>query len=176
MGGTAMNRIWAGLPIAMLVAVPLWTESSVLVFAIEALAVLSCAVGVLLRSLALVTTGAVFATAGYAVALWSANAGFDAISGSIFGLAMLFLLDLSEFGRRFHGAQVANDVVRAQTAYWLRRAAIIVLTVALLVLSGSVLGLLVPASGRAVIAGLGTVIAFGGALYPAMRRTGADDV
>jgi hypothetical protein len=176
MGSAAMNRIWAGLPIAMLVAVPLWTESSMLVFAIGALAVLPCVIGVLLRSLALVITGALFAVAGYAVALWSANAGFDAIGGAIFGLALLFCLDISEFAQRFHGARVATEVIQAQTAYWLARAAIIALTIALLVLSGSVLGLLVPGSSRAAIAGLGSVIAFGGALYAVMRRTGADDV
>ena len=69
--------------------------------------------------------GAVFATMGYAVALWFAADGIDVIGATAFGLALLFLMDLSEFGRRFHGATVAVSVIRGQTAYWIARAALI---------------------------------------------------
>jgi hypothetical protein len=110
-----------------------------------------------------------FATTGYAVALWFAADGIDVTGATAFGLALLFLMDLSEFGRRFHGATVAVSVIRGQTAYWIARAALILGAVALLTLAGSVLASLVPAQGSAVIAGLGVVIAFAGAVYAGSR-------
>jgi hypothetical protein len=164
-----MNPFWAGLPIAVMAAVPLWTGISASVVVIEALAILLCAIGVQRHSLGPVTMGAVFATMGYAVALWFAADGIDVIGATAFGLALLFLMDLSEFGRRFHGATVAVSVIRGQTAYWIARAALILGAVALITLAGSVLASLVPAQGSAVIAGLGVVIAFAGAVYAGSR-------
>ena len=93
---------------------------------------------------------------------------------AVFGLALLFLLDLSEFARRLHGAAVANEVARAQTAYWLGRTAIIVGAVALLTLGGSVVASFVPGAGRAAIAGLGVIVAFAGALRGAIIRRPSD--
>ena len=70
-----MNRFWAGLPIAVMAAVPLWTETSAAVIVIETVAILLCVIGVLRGLLVAVTTGAVCATTGYAVALWLENTG-----------------------------------------------------------------------------------------------------
>ena len=168
-----MNRLWAGLPIAVMAAVPLWTGASASVVVIEALGILCCVIGVQQRSLASVTTGAAFATTGYAVALWLTAGGVDVIGATAFGLALLFLIDLSEFGRRFRGAAVAVSVIRAQTAYWIGRVALILGAVAFLTLAGSVLSSFVPAAARAVITGLGVVIAFAGVLCASLSRTEA---
>ena len=165
-----MNRFWAGLPIAVMAAVPLWTETSAAVIVIETVAILLCVIGVLRDLLVAVTTGAVYATIGYAVALWLENTGVNVVGAAVFGLALLFLLDLSEFGRRFHGAQVATDIVQTQVWYWLGRAALIIGAVLSLTLAGTVLGMLVPGAGRAIAAGLGVVIAFAGALYAGIYR------
>ena len=90
--------------------------------------------------------------------------------GGIFGLALLFLLDLSEFTRRFRGAKIANDVLQSQLVYWLERAAIISGIVIVLALAGFIMSSLVPPSGRTIISGLGALLAFAGAIYSASTR------
>src|SRR5437763_8599760 len=89
------------------------------------------------------------------------------------GLAVLHgrLLDLAEFGRRFRGAAVASSVVRAQTVYWAGRATFMFGAVIFLTLIASALAAIVPGASRAVVAGLGAVLAFAGALYAVVRRT-----
>lgn len=166
-----MRRLWAALPLFVMAAVPVWTDPSAPVVAVEALACLFCALGILWRAASPVTGGGCLAIIGYAIALWPENAGVDVIGAAIFGLALLFLFDLSEFARRFRGAEIATAVLRARTAYWLGRAALIVGTIALVMLGGSALALIIPGEGRAVIAGLGAVIAFAGALYAAIGQT-----
>ena len=165
-----MNRFWPGLAIVLMAAVPIWTEDSAPVIVIEVLAGLFCVLGIVRHSPGSVTAGSVLALVGYAVALWSATHGVDVVGAAVLGLALLFLLGLGEFARRFHGAAVANEVVRTQTAYWLGRTAIIVGVVALLTLGGSVVASFVPGAGRAAIAGLGVIVAFAGALRGAIIR------
>jgi hypothetical protein len=150
--------------------VPVWTAPSAPVVALEAMACLFCALGVFGRRVGPVTAGGCIAMTGYAIALWAGNDGVDVVGAAIFGLALLFALDISEFARRFNGAQVARDVMRAQTSYWLGRAALIAGAIALLTFAGSAVAAIVPGMGRAVIAGLGAVIAFGGALYGGIAR------
>jgi len=166
-----MNRIWAGLPIAVMVAVPLWTSASAFVYMMELLAVLVCIGGVLRYSLGALSAGAGLAIIGYTVALWSSAAGVDVIGATAFGLALLLLLDLGDFARRFRGAAVASSVIRAQSVYWAGRATLIFGAVIFLTLVASALAGIVPGAGRAVMAGLGAVLAFAGALYAGMRRT-----
>lgn len=166
-----MNRIWAGLPIAVIAAVPLWTGASAPVYGIELVAILICACGVLAYSLSTVSAGAGLAIIGYTVALWLSGDGVAVIGAAAFGLALLSLLAFSEFARQFRGAAVARSVIRGQIIYWIGRAALAFGAIILLILMASGLAALVPAAGRAVIGGLGAVIAFAGALYAAMRRT-----
>ena len=169
-----MNRFWTVLPIAMVVAVPVWTAPFAPVVAIEAAAGLLCALGIFWHATGPVTGGGCIAAVGYAVALWSGADGVDVIGAAIFGLALLFLLDLSEFARRFLGAEIAADVLRAQSAYWLGRAVLITAAIALLMLAGLALAFLIPGNGRAVMAGLGVVIAFAGALRGGIVRRPGD--
>jgi len=165
-----MNRWWPLLPISVMAAVPIWVAPSAPVVALEAVACLFCALGVFRRRVGPVTAGGCIAMIGYTFAVWSTNHAVDVIGAAIFGLALLFVLDVSEFARRFHGAQIANDVMRAQTNYWLGRAALVAGAIAVLTLGGSAVAAIVPGSGRAVIAGLGAVIAFAGALYGGIVR------
>ncbi len=169
-----MSRWWAALPIVVMAMVPIWTAPSAPVVAIQSIACLFCALGLLRERVGPVTAGGSLAIIGYAVALWSANAGVDVIGAAIFGLAVLTLLDLSEFARRFRGAAIANEVMRAQAAYWLGRAAVIAGAIALLALGGSAVAAIIPGSGRAAIAGLGAAIAFAGALYGGIARRPGD--
>ena len=169
-----MNRWWTALPMSVMAAVPIWTAGAAPVVAIEAAACLFCAFGIFGARTGPVTAGCVLAIIGYAVALWSAGAGVDIVGATLFGLALLLLVDLSEFVRRFAGADIANDVLWAQTGYWLGRAAIIAGAVAALAAGGFILSLLVPGAGRAAVAGLGAVLAVAGALRAGIVRRPGD--
>lgn len=169
-----MNRFWTALPMLVMAAVPIWTGPSAPVAALEVMACLLCAFGVFWRAANPVTAGGCIAIIGYAFALWSGNDGVDVIGAAIFGLALLSLVDMSEFARRFCGAEIANDVMRAQTTYWFGRAALIAGAIAALTLGGSAVAAIVPGMGRAVIVGLGAVIAFAGALYGGIVRRPGD--
>jgi hypothetical protein len=167
MDGEAMNCWWATVPLVVAAAVPIWTAPSAPVAVIEYVALLLCALGIAGAVRAPLTAGCVVAVIGYAVALCSRSDGPDVMGSAIFGLALLFLLDLSEFARCFQGAEIAKDVLRAQLAYWLERAAAISGIVMVLALAGFVVSLLVPSGGRAIVAGLGALLAFAGTLYGA---------
>src|SRR5262249_13802253 len=172
-GRDPMNRIWVGLPIAVMVAVPLLTSASAPVYMMEVLAVFVCIGGVLRYSLGALSAGAGLAVIGYTVALWSSAEGVDVIGATAFGLALLLLLDLGDFARRFRGAAVASSVVRAQIVYWAGRATLIFGAVIFLTLVASALAEIVRGTGRSVVAGLGAVLAFAGAIYAGLRRTEA---
>jgi hypothetical protein len=170
-----MSRWWTLLPMLVAAAVPLATSPTAPVLALVTLAALMCCGGIVLRVTGLVSAAAAFATIGYAVALWLAKAAAtDVVGAALFGLALLFLLDSGEFTRRFYGALIARDVMRAQTRYWLGRAAFAAAAVAGLTFVASALAGAVPGSGRAALAGLGAVIAFAGALRSGIvRRPGS---
>lgn len=169
-----MSRWWTVVPLVVMAAVPVWTAPLPLVVAIEAMAGALCGLGISWSSAGPVTAGCVSAIIGYAVALSFAGAAVDVIGAALFGLALLFLLDLSEFARRFAGAAVEEEVVRAQAGYWLGRAAIAAAAVAVVAAGGFVLSLYVSGEGRAVIAGLGAMLAFAGALCAAIVRRPGD--
>ena len=165
-----MTRAWTAIPIIVIAGLPVWTAPSAPVLLIEAAAGLFCALGIARYALASVAAGGALATIGYALALWSGAAGVDIVGAAVFGIALLVLLDLSDGARRWHGAEIATEVVQAQLAYWFGRTAIIVAAMALLSLCSAVLAGLVPAGGRAIVAGLGVLIAFAAALYAGIVR------
>jgi hypothetical protein len=165
-----MNRWWTALPLAVIAAVPVWTAASALVVAIGAAAWILCALGICLTRSGPIAAGCVIAVIGYAAALWTAGTAVDIVGSALFGTALLFLLDLSEFTRRFRGAEIATDVIRAQLAYWLGRAAVIAGAAAALTVVGFVLSVWVPGAGRTVVVGLGAILAFAGALRVGVVR------
>ena len=165
-----MSRYWTLLPVLVMTGVPIWSVPSDPVIAIEGLAALFCVGGILGGALALVTAGGVIGTIGYAVAAVTAPGGADVVGAAVFGLALLALLDLGEFARRFRGAAISDAVLRAQIAYWLARAGLIAAAAAALLLCAAALAMLVPGSARAVIAGAGAMLAFGGALHAGIGR------
>jgi hypothetical protein len=165
-----MNRWWTVLPLAVIAAVPVWTAASAPVAAIGAAACMLCALGICFAKSGPVTAGCVIAVIAYAAALRTAGTAIDIVGSALFGTALLFLLDLSEFSRRFRGAEIATDVIRAQIAYWLGRAAVIAGAVATLTMVGFVLSVWVPGAGRTIVAGLGAILAFVGALMAGVVR------
>jgi hypothetical protein len=164
-----MNRYWTILPLLVLIAVPIGTSPSGLVIAIELVAAFVCVAGLLLGTLVMLAAGGAIATIGYAVAAASA-AGTDIIGAAVFGLALLFVLDLGEFARRRRGAAVSNAALRGQLAYWVARAAIILGATGVLVFGAMALALIIPGPARAVAAGAGAMLAFAGALSAGIGR------
>jgi hypothetical protein len=169
-----MSRLWAALPLALMAGVPIWTAPSAPVTAIEAAAISFCILGILRSTTSPLTAGCVTATIGYTLALWLTGRGIDVVGGALFGLALLYLLDLHDFTRRFRGADIAREVLRAQVAYWLARLVVVAGAVLGLMVVGFILSLTVPASGRAVVAALGAVLAFVGALNAGIVRRPGD--
>ena len=166
-----MNRWWAVIPLAVAAAMPICATPRSRLLRSKPLPCCFACSGSLAHGPVPVTAGCIVATIGYAVALLSGSADLDLIGGGIFGLALLFLLDLSEFARRFRGAEIASDVLRAQLVYWLQRAATISGIVVVLILAGFMVSSLVPPGGRAIVSGLGALLAFAGVIYGASTRT-----
>lgn len=165
-----MSRCWAVLPVIVTAGVPVWTDPSAIVVAIAGAAATVCLLGLLTRFVALVTAGAAIGAAGYAVAATGAAGGADIVAATVFGLALLALLDLSEFARRTHGVAVAAAALRDQVTYWFARAGIIAAATAALLLLAAALATAVPGPGRAIVAGAGAVIAFAGAVRAGIGR------
>ena len=166
-----MTRWCVAMPILVMAGLPVWAAPSPFAAPIEGFAAILCAIGVLRGAVGPVTAGASIAVIGYAVALWSTGAAVNCVAAGVFGLALLFLFDLSEFARRFHGAKIIGTVLRQQIAYWLGRAGLASGVMALLVLCGSALARLIAAETGAAIAGCGAVIAFAAAIYAAGIRS-----
>jgi hypothetical protein len=170
-----MIRYWLTVPILLMAVVPVWTAATIPVLVIEVLACVLCGAGVVVGATTPVTAGATLGIIGYTVALCLQSAGHvDVVGATVFGFSLLFLLDLSEFARRFHGADIAKEVLRAQVVYWLGRGAIIAAAVMALVLGGFMISVLVPGVGRAVVAGIGAVLALAGALHAGIVRRPGD--
>jgi hypothetical protein len=172
-----MSRWWALLPLAIAAAIPIWTDPVWPVIAVVAVGCILCAGGVGLNALAPVTAGALFAIIGYTAALELGNGNLNVVAATVFGLALLSLLDVSEFARRFRGAEVAAIVPRRQLVYWLGRGVAIIAAMLVLMGLALLLSLQVPSGARAAIAGLGALIAFAAALYAGIipTETAAND-
>jgi hypothetical protein len=95
---------------------------SVLVIGLGALALF--ALGLVVRSGALVTAGGVLALGQYAFALWL-GAGSPRLAGAvIFGVALVLLLETADFSRRVRGATLGPGLVASQVRYWVGFAAL----------------------------------------------------
>jgi hypothetical protein len=89
---------------------------SVLVIGLAALAL--CALGLVVRSAALVTAGGVLAVGQYASALWLA-AGPPRLTGAVlFGVGLVLLVETADFSRRVRGATLGPGLVAAQVSHW----------------------------------------------------------
>jgi len=165
---------WVAIPITVLLAVPLWTAPSWPVLFFGAIFGLLCAAGALGRWLPLVTAGSSLAVMDYALALWLSGESVNVLGAAPFGLALVLLLDLTEFAGRFGTARLAATLLRAQIAFWLGRAAVAIAAVVVLTLSAAMFAPAIPLIGRPIIAGFGAAIAFGAAMRGGIAR-GSDD-
>jgi hypothetical protein len=89
---------------------------SVLVIGLAALAL--CALGLVVRSAALVTAGGVLALGQYAFALWVAAEPPRLAGAALFGVGLVLLIETADFSRRVRGATLGPGLVAAQVSYW----------------------------------------------------------
>src|SRR5229473_1766474 len=84
MGGAAMMRSAAVIPIAVLIGVPLWTAPSLPVLLVGAIACLFCTAGMLRLWLPSITVGGSLAVIDYALALSLSAGGVDIVGAAAF--------------------------------------------------------------------------------------------
>ena len=106
-----------------------------------------------------------------ALALWWGAASMSVFGAIAFGLAVLVLLDATDFARRFAGAQVVDFAWRSQIASSIGRGALCFVAGILLTLIASAVELVLPASGRAMIAAMGALVAILAALSAMLSAT-----
>jgi hypothetical protein len=170
-----MKRVWAVPAVGLMAAVPVWTAPLWPVIGLEGIACFFCVLGMLGNTMMPVTVGAWLAILGYALALSLGAPGTtDIIGAAAFGLSLLFLLDISDFMRRFSGAEISPDVLRDQAAFWIGRAILVLGCLLVLMIGGFVVSLFIPAIGKSVVAGLGAIICFAGALRAGTARRPGD--
>jgi hypothetical protein len=155
-----MNRSTAIPAIVVIIGLPLWDCPSWPIAAMGAGVGAMALIGVLRHSVSLLRASALAALATYTLALWWSAAPIGLASAALFGLALLFLFDLTWFGRRFEGAEIAADVVRLQIRFWLERAAVIAAITLVLVFGAQLLALAIPFPAGSAAAGVGALVAF----------------
>jgi hypothetical protein len=164
---TRMIQALPLIPIIVLVGVPVLVLPMSLIGTLGALAGLSCAAGTLGRARPLVTTGGSLALVQYALALSLAGGPPSLLGAAAFGVALVLVLDVTEFVRRFRRATLAPPAVWRQVRHWIGSTVTGALVAVALATVATALGV----SGRgalspllAAIAALGTVAGVIGAL------------
>jgi len=158
-----MIRALCLVPIAVAGAVPVLVLPTPAIALLGGAALLLCGAGVLGRAQPLVTASGALAVIQYALALSLAEPGPDLVGAAVLGVALLLVLDMADFWRRFHGATVAASAWRRQAGHWILGSVLGALAALLLAAAPSVVRfegppalhpLLAAASALGVAAGL----------------------
>jgi len=165
-----VNGSLAALALFLIAAVPLSVKPTWAIAMVAIGAGVFCIAGLIWRSLSATLTGCVLVTINLSAALWSSGGSLSVFGAIAFGLALLHLLECTHFAERFAGAEIDRSAWHAQTAWWIRRAAICIAAGIALELVGSVLAVLMPIFGRPAIAALGALMAFVAALSVGVSR------
>ena len=166
-----MRRYISAFAIIWIAVVPVSVMPTWLIVALAIATGLFCIAGLLWRSLGATLAGCVLAVLALALALWWSAASMSVFGAIAFGLAILVLLDTTDFARRFAGAQVIDFAWRSQIASWIGRGALCFVAGILLTLIASAVELVLPASGRAMIAAMGALVAILAALSALLSAT-----
>jgi hypothetical protein len=166
-----MRRYISAFAIIWIAVVPVSVMPTWLIVALAVATGLLCIAGLLWRSLGAALAGCVLAVLALALALWWGAASMSVFGAIAFGLAILALLDATDFARRFAGAQVVDLAWRSQIASWIGRGAVCFVAGILLTFIASAVELLLPASGRAMIAVMGALMAILAALSAMLSAT-----
>jgi hypothetical protein len=155
-----MIRHVAGLPLLVLVMLPVLVFPSWLTGAVAVAAGLVAAGGLVALSIPVLTAGAMLALADYALALWLSARPPGVFGAVAFGVALFLALDVADFARRFRGAALDSSVVRHQARSWVASAATGALAAIVLTLLATAVRLAVPPAAYPAIAAAGALVAF----------------
>lgn len=159
-----MMRFVPTIAIPILVGLPVSMQASLEVAFTATVAGVVCAVGVSRSSLAAATTGAVIALIAVTLAQWESPSSIGAASATVFGLAILFLVEGTYFTHRYRKALVARIVWRRHGIWWAARAAVALGASLLVAALASALAPLLPAFPALFLAGSGVLLVFAAAL------------
>ena len=167
------RQLIPGLAIPVLIGVPVLVEPSWTVGLVALAAGALCIAAVLSASVSWTTAGGAFALCALALALRQSSASADGLVLTVFGLALLLLVDGTHLCHRFDSAEVTRALWRRWTAWWTARAEIC-LGIAIVIASlAPLIALGLPPSWAPFLAGLGVLAAFAAAV--AFVWPGADD-
>lgn len=168
-----MRRLVPGLAIPVLMGVPVLVEMSPTVGLVALASGALCLVAVLRASLPWATAGGAFALLSLALALRQSSLSGNGFMLTVFGLALLHLIDGTHLCHRFDGATVTRALWRRQTAWWTARAAISLGIAIVITALAPLVAIGLPPSWTPFLAGIGVLGAFTAAV--AFAWPGADD-
>jgi hypothetical protein len=168
-----MSRLVPALAVPILVGVPFVLDASSVV-ALAALATGAlCLVAVLRASLAWATAGGTFALLSVTLALRGASVSDNAFVLTLFGLALLLLVDGVHLCHRFDGATVTRALWRRLATWWAARAAISLAIAVVIAGLAPLIAIGLPPEWTPFVAGIGVLMAFAAAV--AFAWPGAND-
>ena len=165
-----MMRVLSLPPIGILVAMPVLLHPTSGFAAVGAVAGILCGAGALGRVPALVTAGGSLTLVQYTVALRLNGAPSSLLGAVGLSVALVLVLDLSDFLRRFHGATLTPPARRRQARHWVASAGLGALGAAAV---GSVAALVrigAPPGLYPLLAAAGALVAVAGAAGAVWRR------
>jgi hypothetical protein len=104
----------------VVVSLPLLVTPSWVVVAASGAAALLIAIGIAALSLRSVVAGIWVSLVEYTLALWVGARPLHPLTAVALGVALVLLLQVVDFARRFHPATTDAAVVTGQVRYWLR--------------------------------------------------------
>ena len=162
--GTLLALVLTGLP---LVVTPSWV-----LVAPGGVAALLIAAGLIALSTPLATAGIAVSLIEYALALSIGTRPLDPLTAVALGVALVLLLQVVDFARRFRGAQVDAAVVTGQIRYWVRTGILgVMLGLAVTGLATSVV-LPLPPAAYLVLVTAGALISVAGVARLLVRTEG----
>lgn len=155
-----MIRIAPAFATPFLIGLPIWIAPSWSVGLTAFVVGVILVFGVTRLSLAVTAVGGALALIDLTLALWQSSSSANVFDAAMFGLALLLLADGVYFASRFGHAEITWAASRRQFVWWLQRAAIAIGTMVTLAVLAPITAMELPATGRALFAGLGVIVAF----------------
>ena len=168
-----MRRLLPGLAIPVLVGVPVLVEPSWTVGLVALTSGALCIVAVLRMWLPLATVGGAFALLSLALALRQSSLSGDVLVLTVFGLALLLLVEGTHLCHRFDGAAVTRALWRRYTVWWTVRGAISLGIAVVIAGVAPLIAIGLPPTWAPFLAGIGVLAAFAAAV--AFAWPSADD-
>jgi hypothetical protein len=163
-----MMRALSLIPIVVVAGLPVLIHPTSGFAAVAAAAGSLCAAGTFIRWRPLVTAGGSLTLIQYTVALIGARS--SPVSAIVLGVSLALLLDVSEFGGRFHGAALTPPVLRRQARHWITSASLGALTAVVLAAVATFVRISGPPALPPLVAAVGALAAAAGVAGAVWRR------